>query len=90
MCINYTDINDACPKDCHPVQSIDKLVEVASGNERLSLLDAYLGYHQVRIAPKDKVKTFFYGGDETYFYVMMPFGIKNVGATYQKMVTIVF
>ncbi|GKV39513.1 hypothetical protein SLEP1_g47271 [Rubroshorea leprosula] len=69
---------------------IDKLVEAASGNERLSLLDAYSGYHQVRMAPEDEVKTSFYGGDEIYYYVMMPFDLKNARATYQKMVTIVF
>ncbi|GKV05317.1 hypothetical protein SLEP1_g17345 [Rubroshorea leprosula] len=90
MCIDYTNLNDARPKDCHPMPSIDKLVEVASRNERLSLLDAYSGYHQVRMAPKDEVKTSFYAGDEIYCYVMMPFGLKNAGATYQKMVTIVF
>ncbi|GKV12104.1 hypothetical protein SLEP1_g23299, partial [Rubroshorea leprosula] len=90
MCIDYTNLNDACPKDCHPMPSINKLVEAASGNERLSLLDAYSGYHQVRMAPEDEVKTSFYAGDEIYCYVMMLFGLKNAGATYQKMVTIVF
>ncbi|GKV49152.1 hypothetical protein SLEP1_g55918 [Rubroshorea leprosula] len=90
MCIDYTNLNDACPKDCYPMPSIDKLVEAASGNERLSLLDAYSGYHQVPMAPEDEEKTSFYAGDEIYCYVMMPFGLKNAGATYQKMVTIVF
>ncbi|GLU04845.1 hypothetical protein SLE2022_219740 [Rubroshorea leprosula] len=70
--------------------NIDKLVEAASGNERLNLLDAYSGYHQVPMAPEDEEKISFYAGDEIYCYVMMPFGLKNAGATYQKMVTIVF
>ncbi|GKV17032.1 hypothetical protein SLEP1_g27588 [Rubroshorea leprosula] len=90
MCIDYTNLNDACPKDCYPMPNIDKLVEAALGNERLSLLDAYSGYHQVPMAPEDEEKTSFYAGDEIYCYVMMPFGLKNAGATYQKMVTIVF
>ncbi|GKV13482.1 hypothetical protein SLEP1_g24484 [Rubroshorea leprosula] len=90
MCIDYTNLNDACPKDCYPMPNIDKLVEAASGNERLSLLDAYSGYHQVPMAPADEDKTSFYAGDDIYCYVMMPFGLKNAGATYQKMVTIVF
>ncbi|GKV46151.1 hypothetical protein SLEP1_g53159 [Rubroshorea leprosula] len=90
MCIDYTNLNNACPKDCYPMPSIDKLVEAASGNERLSLLDAYSGYHQVPMAPEDEEKTAFYAGDEIYCYVVMPFGLKNAGATYQKMVTIVF
>ncbi|GKV25870.1 hypothetical protein SLEP1_g35251 [Rubroshorea leprosula] len=90
MCIDYTNLNQACPKDCYLMSSIDKLVEAASGNERLSLLDAYSGYHQVPMAPEDEEKTSFYAGDEIYCYVMMSFGLKNAGATYQKMVTIVF
>ncbi|GKV27941.1 hypothetical protein SLEP1_g37052 [Rubroshorea leprosula] len=77
MCIDYTNLNDACPKDCHLMPNIDKLVEVASRNERLSLLDAYLGYHQVHMAPEDEVKTTFYAGDEIYCYVMMPFGVQE-------------
>ncbi|GKV38221.1 hypothetical protein SLEP1_g46157 [Rubroshorea leprosula] len=90
MCIDYTNLNDACPKNCYPMPNIDKLVEAASRNERLSLLDAYSGYHQVSMAPEDADKTSFYAGDEIYFYVMMLFDLKNAGATYQKMVTIVF
>ncbi|GKV01946.1 hypothetical protein SLEP1_g14452 [Rubroshorea leprosula] len=90
MCIDYTSINEACPKDCHPLPSIDKLVEATSGNERLSFLDAYSRYHQVHMALEDEVKTSFYAGDKIYCYVMMSFGLKNVGAIYQKMVTIVF
>ncbi|GKV15178.1 hypothetical protein SLEP1_g25980 [Rubroshorea leprosula] len=77
ICIDYTNLNQACPKDCYPMPNIDKLVEAASGNERLSLLDAYSGYHQVPMAPEDKEKTSFYAGDEIYCYVMMPFGLKN-------------
>ncbi|GKV18329.1 hypothetical protein SLEP1_g28727 [Rubroshorea leprosula] len=90
MYIDYTNFNQAYPKDCYPMPNIDKLVEVASGNERLSLLDAYSSYHQVLMALEDEEKTSFYAGDEIYCYVIMPFGLKNAGATYQKMVTIVF
>ncbi|GKV33125.1 hypothetical protein SLEP1_g41667 [Rubroshorea leprosula] len=77
ICIDYTNLNQACPKDCYPMPNIDKLVEAASGNERLSLLDAYSGYHQVPMALEDEEKTSFYAGDEIYCYVMMPFGLKN-------------
>ncbi|GKV18385.1 hypothetical protein SLEP1_g28780 [Rubroshorea leprosula] len=90
MCIDYTNLNHAYPKDRYPMSSIDKLVEAALGNERLSLLDAYSGYHQVPMALEDEEKTSFYAGDEIYCYVMMPFGLKNAGDTYQKLVTIVF
>ncbi|GKV13510.1 hypothetical protein SLEP1_g24510 [Rubroshorea leprosula] len=76
---------DYCEWVANPV-----LVKKANGNERLSLLDAYSGYHQVPMAPEDEEKTSFYAGYEIYCYVMMPFGLKNAGATYQKMVTIFF
>ncbi|GKV25716.1 hypothetical protein SLEP1_g35111 [Rubroshorea leprosula] len=84
MCINYTNLNQACPKDCYPMPSIDKLVEATLGNKRLSLLDAYSRYHQVPMAPEDEEKTSFYAGDEIYCYVMMSFGLKNASATYQN------
>ncbi|GKV46057.1 hypothetical protein SLEP1_g53070 [Rubroshorea leprosula] len=77
-------------QDCHRLPSIDKLVEVAFRNERLSLLDAYSGYHQVDMALENEVKTSFYASDDIYYYVMMPFGLKNVKAAYHKLVTIVF
>ncbi|GKU89881.1 hypothetical protein SLEP1_g3957 [Rubroshorea leprosula] len=79
---------DYCEWVANPV--LDQLVEATSRNERLSLLDAYSSYHQVSVALEDEEKTSFYAGDEIYCYVMMPFGLKNAGATYQKMVTIIF
>ncbi|GKV06276.1 hypothetical protein SLEP1_g18175 [Rubroshorea leprosula] len=81
---------DYCEWVANPVLVKKANVEAASGNERLSLLDAYSGYHQVPMAPEDEEKTSFYAGNEIYCYVMMPFGLKNASATYQKMVTIVF
>ncbi|GKU94227.1 hypothetical protein SLEP1_g7753 [Rubroshorea leprosula] len=86
MCFDYTNLNQACRKDYYPMPIIDKLIEAASGNERLSLLDAYSGYHQVPMASEDEEKTSFYVGDEIYCYVMMPFDLKNAGTTYQQMV----
>ncbi|GKV48654.1 hypothetical protein SLEP1_g55455 [Rubroshorea leprosula] len=77
MCIDYTNLNQACLKDCYQIPNIDKLVEAASGNERLSLLDAYSSYHQVPMAHEDEEKTSFYASDEIYCYVMMPFSLKN-------------
>ncbi|GKV02804.1 hypothetical protein SLEP1_g15195 [Rubroshorea leprosula] len=81
---------DYCEWVANPVLVKKANVEAASSNERLSLFDAYSGYHQVPMAPEDEEKTVFYAGDEIYCYVMMLFGLKNAGATYQKMVTIVF
>ncbi|GKU93606.1 hypothetical protein SLEP1_g7183 [Rubroshorea leprosula] len=90
MCIDFTNLNDACPKDPHPLPNVEKLVERAAGHERMSFLDASSGYHQVQLLLDDQEKTAFYAGDTIYCYVMMPFGLKNAGATYQKLVQIVF
>ncbi|GKV49755.1 hypothetical protein SLEP1_g56488 [Rubroshorea leprosula] len=90
MCIDFTNLNDACPKDPHPLPNVEKLVERATGHERMSFLDASLGYHQVQLLLDDQEKTAFYAGDAIYCYVMMPFGLKNARATYQKLVQIIF
>ncbi|GKU90939.1 hypothetical protein SLEP1_g4880 [Rubroshorea leprosula] len=90
MCIDFTNLNDACPKDPHPLPNVEKLVERAVGHERMSFLDASSGYHQVQLLLDDQEKTAFYAGDAIYCYVMMPFGLKNAGATYQKLVQIIF
>ncbi|GLU19124.1 hypothetical protein SLE2022_353900 [Rubroshorea leprosula] len=86
MCIDFTNLNDARPKDPHPLPNVEKLVERAAGHERMSFLDASSGYHQVQLLLNDQEKTAFYAGDAIYCYVMMPFGLKNAGATYQKLV----
>ncbi|GKV44712.1 hypothetical protein SLEP1_g51871 [Rubroshorea leprosula] len=90
MCIDFTNLNDACPKDPHPLPNVEKLVERAAGHERMSFLNASSGYHQVQLLLDDQEKTAFYAGDAIYCYVMMPFGLKNAGATYQKLVQIIF
>ncbi|GKU91872.1 hypothetical protein SLEP1_g5686 [Rubroshorea leprosula] len=90
MCIDFTNLNDACPKDPHPLPNVEKLVERAAGHARMSFLDANSGYHQVQLLLDDQEKTAFYAGDAIYCYVMMPFGLKNAGATYQKLVQIIF
>ena len=53
MCIDYTDLNRACPKDCYPLPRIDQLVDSTSGHELLMFLDTFLGYNQIKMAPED-------------------------------------
>ncbi|XP_057443900.1 uncharacterized protein LOC130736063 [Lotus japonicus] len=79
MCVDYTDLNKACPKDSYPLPSIDKLVDGASGNELLSLMDAYSEYHQIKMHPSDEDKTTFMTARVNYCYLTMPFGLKNAG-----------
>ena len=90
VCIDFTDLNKACPKDPFPLPRIDQLVDSASGHARLSFLDAFQGYHQIPMDAVDQDKTSFITPRGTYCYRVMPFGLKNAGATYQRMVTKLF
>ncbi|GKV04877.1 hypothetical protein SLEP1_g16974 [Rubroshorea leprosula] len=90
MCIDFTNLTEACLKDPHPLPNVEKLVERAAGHERMSFLDASSGYYQVQLLLDDQEKTAFYAGDAIYCYVMIPFGLKNASATYQKLVQIIF
>jgi len=65
-----------------PLPSIDALVDNASGCRLLSFLDAFFGYNQIRMHPKDECNTTFMTEHSCYCYKVMPFGLKNAGATY--------
>ena len=84
------DLNDACPKDNFPLPRIDQIVDVSVGHDMLSFLDAFSGYHQIHMHPPDAEKTYFITPHGLYCYNVMPFGLKNVGATYQRLVTKMF
>nr|CAD40917.1 OSJNBa0088K19.3 [Oryza sativa Japonica Group] len=84
MCIDYTDLNKACPKDPYPLPRIDQIVDSTAGCDLLCFLDAYSGYHQIRMAREDEEKTAFITPIATYCYTTMPFGLKNAGPTFQR------
>ena len=90
MCVDYTDLNRACPKDCFPLPRIDRLVDATSGHELLSFLDAYSGYNQIRMDQSDEEKTSFITEFGLYCYKVMPFRLKNAGATFQRLVNRLF
>ncbi|XP_071912192.1 uncharacterized protein [Coffea arabica] len=90
MCVDFTDLNKACPKDCYPLPRIDQLVDSTAGYEIFCFLDAFKGYHQIALDEGDQEKTSFITEDGTYCYVTMPFGLKNAGATYQRLVNKLF
>ncbi len=84
MCVDYTDLNKACPKDPFGLPRIDQVVDSTAGSELLCFLDAYSGYHQVSLAESDCIKMSFITPFGAYCYITMPFGLKNAGATYQR------
>ena len=69
---------------------IDQLVDATYGHPRMSFLDAFQGYHQIALVAKDQEKTAFISLDANYHYTVMPFGLKNAQATYQRMMTRMF
>ena len=85
MCVDFTYLNKACPKDSFPLSSIDSLVDNASGCQLLSFLDTFSGYNQIQMHPNDERKTALMAEFASYYYKFMPFGIKNIGATYQRL-----
>uniref|UniRef100_A0A2N9IAR1 Uncharacterized protein n=1 Tax=Fagus sylvatica TaxID=28930 RepID=A0A2N9IAR1_FAGSY len=90
VCIDFTDLNKACPKDPFPLPKIDQLVDATSGHQRMSFLDVFQGYHQIAMNPVDEEKTAFITPRGIFCYKVMPFGLKNAGATYQRMITKMF
>ena len=90
LCIDFTDINKECPKDSFPLPRIDLIVDATAGHELLSFMDAFSGYNQISMDPDDQEKTSFVTAQGTYCYRVMPFGLKNAGATYQRLVNRMF
>jgi hypothetical protein len=83
MCIDYTSLNKACPKDPFMLPCIDQVIDSIASCDLLSFLDAYSGYHQIPLYQPDQIQTSFITPYGAYCYVTMPFGLKNAGATYQ-------
>jgi len=85
MCVDFTDLNKACPKVSYSLPSIGALVDSASSCRMLNFLDVFSGYNQIKMHPRDECKTTFMTELSCYCYTMMPFGLKNAGATYQRL-----
>ena len=90
MCVDFTDLNKTCPKDSYSLPRIDQLVDSTAVHKLLSFMDAFLGYNQIRMDEADHEKTSFITGQGLFCYKVMPFGLKNVGATYQRLVNHMF
>ncbi|KAI3746808.1 hypothetical protein L6452_09249 [Arctium lappa] len=90
VCIDFTDLNKACPKDPFPLPHIDSMVDATAGHELLTFMDAYSGYNQIFMHSDDQEKTAFMTDKGIYCYKVMPFGLKNAGSTYQRLVNMMF
>jgi hypothetical protein len=85
MCIDFRDLNKACPKDEFPLPRIDSLVDATASSELMSLLDCYSGYHQIWMKKEDEPKNSFITSSGTYCYLRMPEGLKNAGGSFSGM-----
>ena len=90
MCMDFTDLNKVCPKDSYPLPCIDQLVNSTAGHKLLSSMDTFSGYNQTRMDKVDQEKTSFITSQGLFCYKVMSFGLKNMGATYQRLVNHMF
>ena len=90
MCVDFTNLNKACPKYPFPLPQIDQLVDAMVGHPWMSFLDAFQGYHQIPLALDDQEKTSFVTPIGNYYYKVMPFCLKNARSTYQRMMMKMF
>lgn len=89
ICVDFRDLNKACPKDDFPIPISELLVDATVGHEIFSFMDGYSGYNQIKMAPEDEELTAFRTPKGIFCYRVMPFGLKNAGATYQRAMTII-
>jgi hypothetical protein len=85
VCVDYTSLNEHCPKDPFPQPRIDQIIDSTAGCARLSFLDAYSSYNKITLKKEDEEKTAFITPYGVFCYQVMPFGLENAGATYQRM-----
>ena len=90
VCVDYRDLNKASPKNDFPLPHIYMLVDSIAGHSMLSFMDRFSGYNQILMALEDMEKTYVITEWGTYCYKVMPFGLKNAGATYQRATTTLF
>ena len=90
MCVDFTDLNKACLKDSYPLSHIDQLVDSTAGHKLFSFMDVFSGYNQIRMNGADQEKTSFVTSQGSFCYEVMPFGLKNAGPTYQRLVNHMF
>ena len=90
ICVDFTDLNKACPKDSYPLPQVDILVDSTARHQLLSFMDAFSGYNQIRMHEDDQEKTSFVTSQGLFCYRVIPFGLKNAGVTYQRLMNRMF
>ena len=90
LCVDFRNLNKVSLKDNYPLSKMDKILQGVEGSERISTMDGFFGYNQVKVLPEDREKTTFITPWGTFMYAKMPFGLMNVGGTFQRAMDIAF
>ena len=90
MCVDFTDLNRACSKDSYPLPRIDTMVDPTARHKLLNFMDAFSGYNQIKMKEDDQERTSFVTSQGLFCYKVMPFGLKNAGAIYQRLMNKMF
>ena len=86
ICIDFTDLNKACPKDSYPLPRIDLLVDSTASHQLLSFMNTFFRYNKIRLDEADQEKTSFVTSQGLFCYKVMPFGLKKAAVTFQRLV----
>ena len=89
-CVDFRDLNKACPKDEFPLPNMDMLIDLATKHAMFSFMDGFNSYNQIRMSSRDAAKTAFRTPIGNFYYTVMPFNLKNAEATYQRVMTAIF
>ena len=90
MCVDFMGLNKVCLKDSYPLPQIDTLVDSTARHQLLSFMDALSDYNQIKIDEADQEKTSFVTNQGLFCYKVMPFGLKNARAIYQRLMNKMF
>ena len=90
MCVDFMDPNKACPKNSYPLPRINTLVDSTARNQLLSFMDTFSSYNQIKMEEADQEKTSFVTSQGLFCYKVILFGLKNAGATYQRLMNKMF
>ena len=90
MCVNFTNLNKACPKDSYPLPRINVSMDSIARHQLLSFMNAFSGYNQIKLDEADQEKTSFVISQGLFCYKVMPFNLKNAGVTYQRLMNKMF
>ena len=85
MCVDFTNLNKACPKDSYPLPWINVLVDSTMRHQLLSFMDAFFGYNQIKLVEANQERTSFFTSQGLFYYKVMSFGLKNAGVMCQRV-----